>query len=232
MPPPALQNPFPGPRPYATDEADRFFGRAGERRDLAALVVANPLTVLYGRTGAGKTSLVCAGLVRELERAGFQVLPVARPGGLLPPGTDASQIRNVYTTNVLMHWHRGDLADIARHTLLSYLREMPQADAQRPLAVLLDQVEDLFTTHASQWEQRAAFMQELAECVAEAGRDRPLRVLLSIRDEQLAELERFAPLLPDLLRVRLRLDPLRVPAAIEVIDRAARGAPTILIRRR
>lgn len=223
MPPPALQNPFPGPRPYATDEADRFFGRAGERRDLAALVVANPLTVLYGRTGAGKTSLLCAGLVRELERAGFQVLPVARPGGLLPPGTDASQIRNVYTANVLMHWHRGDLADIARHTLLSYLREMPQADAQRPLAVLLDQVEDLFTTHASQWEQRAAFMQELAECVAEAGRDRPLRVLLSIRDEQLAELERFAPLLPDLLRVRLRLDPLRVPAAIEVIDRAARG---------
>lgn len=223
MPPPAPQNPFPGPRPYATDERERFFGRAGERRDLAALVVANPLTVLYGRTGAGKTSLVCAGLVPELERAGFQVLPVARPGGVLPPGTDPGRVRNIYTANVLMHWHRGALEDIVKDTLLSYLREMPQVDARRPLAVILDQFEDLFTTHSTHWEQRAAFMQELAECIAEAGRERPLRFLLSIRDEQLAELERFAPSLPDLLRVRLRLDPLRVPAAIEVIDRAARG---------
>lgn len=225
MPPPVPQNPFPGPRPYTSAEQAAFFGRAGERRDLAALVIANRLTVLYGKTGAGKTSLLAAGLVPELERAGFQVLPVARPGGVLPPGTDPATLRNVYTANVLMHWHRGDLAGVVPHTLLSYLRELPQVDEHkdRPLVVLLDQFEDLFTTHATQWEQRGAFVRELAECVAEAGRERPLRVLISIRDEQLAELERFAPLLPDLLRVRMRLDPLRVPAAIEVITGAARG---------
>ncbi|MFY0539845.1 hypothetical protein [Nannocystis pusilla] len=78
------QSPFPGPRPYEAGERDRFHGRAGERRDLAALVVANRLTVLYGPTGAGKTSLLAAGLVPELERAGFMVMPLARPGGLLP----------------------------------------------------------------------------------------------------------------------------------------------------
>lgn len=221
MPPPPPQNPFPGPRPYAVDEAEHFLGRAGERRDLAGLVVANPLTVLYGRTGAGKTSLLRAGLVPELERAGFQVLAVARPGGLLPPGTDPASVRNIYTANVLMHWHHGGLDDIAKDSLLSYLRALPPDE--RPLAVILDQVEDLFTAHASRWEQRAVFIQELADCVAEAGRARPLRIVLSIRDEQLAELERFAPQLPDLLRVRMRLDPLRVPAAIEVITGGARG---------
>jgi tetratricopeptide (TPR) repeat protein len=225
MPQPPPQNPFPGPRPYATAERDRLHGRAGERRDVVALVIGHRLTVLYGPTGAGKTSLVAAGVVPELERAGFQVLPVARPGGQLPPGTDPARLHNVYTANVLMHWHRGELADVGQNSLLSYLRSMPQADdrRERPLAIVIDQLEDLFLTHDNYWEQREAFVRELAECVAEAGRERPVHALVVVRDEQLAELERYAAVLPDLLRVRFRLDPLRPQAAIDAITGAARG---------
>lgn len=220
------QSPFPGPRPYEAGERDRFHGRAGERRDLAALVVANRLTVLYGPTGAGKTSLLAAGLVPELERAGFMVMPIARPGGLLPPGTNPIHLRNVYSANVLMHWHHGDLDGVVKHTITSYLEAMQDPRPERPLALIIDQFEDLFATHTTQWEQREAFLRELVECLAKPERgveERPVRVCLAIREEQLAELERYAPLLPDLLRVRFRLDPLRRPAAIEVMTHAAGG---------
>ncbi|WAS96013.1 nSTAND1 domain-containing NTPase [Nannocystis punicea] len=220
------QSPFPGPRPYEAGERDRFHGRAGERRDLAALVVANRLTVLYGPTGAGKTSLLAAGLVPELERAGFMVMPIARPGGLLPPGTNPIHLRNIYSANVLMHWHHGDLDGVVKHTITSYLEAMQDPRPERPLAIVIDQFEDLFTTHTTQWEQREAFLRELVECLAKPERgveERPVRICLAIREEELAELERYAALLPDLLRVRFRLDPLRRPAALEVLTRAAGG---------
>ncbi|HEY0137583.1 MAG TPA: ATP-binding protein, partial [Nannocystis sp.] len=233
-------SPYPGPRPFTAAERDRFFGRTRELQDLAALVIAHPVTVLYGPTGAGKTSLICAGVIPELERAGFDVMPLARVGGLLPPGTDAARLRNVFTYSVLLAW-APDGADedaLARHTLASYLRAMPGVDdgVRRPRVIALDQLEDLFTAHPAQWEQREAFLRELAECLrsssersdrndrpmaspSSAGQsDPPMRLLLAIRDDRLADLERHADLFPDSLRARLPLDGLRVPAAMEAIS--------------
>ena len=48
-------SPYPGPQPFTAADKARFFGRSRELQDLAALVIAQPLTVLYGATGAGKT---------------------------------------------------------------------------------------------------------------------------------------------------------------------------------
>ena len=227
-------SPYPGPRPFTAAERDRFFGRTRELQDLAALVIAQPVTVLYGPTGAGKTSLICAGVIPELERADFDVLPLARVGGLLPPGTDAARLRNVFTYSVLLHWAPDGADDdaLTRHTLASYLRAMPGVDdgVQRPKVIVLDQLEDLFTAYPAQWEQREAFLRELGECVRGERSERgatpgnaspgepPMRLLLAIRDSRLADLERHAALFPDDLRARLPLDGLRVPAAMEAIS--------------
>ncbi len=223
MQPADTTSPYPGPRPFTAAESDRFFGRARETADLAALIIAQPLTVLHGPGGAGKTSLIQAGVVPELERAGFEVLPVARVGGLLPPGTDAAHLRNVFTYSVLLHWAGDDDAAVsdalARHTLATWLRDLPASS--RPRVIVLDQLEELFIAYPAQWEQREAFLRELAECLpgdrAQGPDERPVRVLLVIRDQALGELERHAALLPDALRVRYALDGLRVPQAIEAI---------------
>ncbi|MBK9751909.1 MAG: hypothetical protein IPO88_00130 [Nannocystis sp.] len=221
-------SPYPGPRPFTAAESQRFFGRSRELQDLAALVIAQPLTVLYGATGAGKTSLLCAGVVPELERVGFEVLPVARVGGLLPPDVDATRLRNVFTYSVLLHWvgPDDDLGALAQHTLASFLQARLKAGGRKPLALVLDQLGDMFSAYPAQWEQREAFLRELAEClpgdrpgsVVGERSLRPLRVLLAIRDEQLANLERHAALLPDVLRVRYAIEGLRVPEAMEAIS--------------
>src|SRR5689334_22845125 len=136
--------PYPGPRPFTTAERKQFFGRSGELRDLVSLVIAHTLAVLHGPTGSGKTSLIHAGLVPELEAAGFEVLPVARLGGLLPPGTDAARLRNVYTYSVLLHWAREDERDVdllSGYTLASYLKTVlaRDPDSRKPLAIVFDQ---------------------------------------------------------------------------------------------
>lgn len=223
--------PFPGPRPFTTAERKQFFGRAGETRDLVSLVIAHPLAVLHGPTGSGKTSLIHAGLVPELEAAGFEVLPVARIGGLLPPGTDAGRLRNVFTYSALLHWARADEQDVdllSGYTLAGYLKRLlEQSTSKQPLAIVFDQVEDMFTTYPEQWQHREGFLRELAE-VLQGDRGfglagRPLRVLLAIRDDRLGDLERHAHVVPDTLRVRYALDDLRLAEAIEAIHEPARG---------
>ncbi len=235
MPPAAPTSPFPGPRPFTAAERAHFFGRAAEQRDLSALVIAHPVTVLYGPSAAGKTSLVAAGVVPALELAGFQVLPVARVGGMLPPGLDISRVRNVHSLGVLMHWHPGEptIDELAAQTLDSFVHALPRASdaegGERPLVLIIDQLEDMFGASA-QSSQRQEFLRELAACLrperGRGGRERPVRLLLVIDEVKMAALERHAAVLPDLMRVRYHLDRLAVPAAIEAIVGPAKAAIT------
>lgn len=229
MQPEGTISPFPGPRPFTSGERERFFGRAAETRDVTALVIAHPLTVLHGAEGAGKTSLIAAGVVPALERAGFQVLPVARVGGAVPPGVDRSRLRNVHTLGVLMHWHPDatTIDALASQSLAGYLQELPRGEeGERPLAIVIDQLEDLFTGDPTHWDQREAFLRELAAVLqptrGRGGRERTIRVLLAIEQTRLAELEAHAGLLPDLMRVRYHLDALTIPAAIEALTGPAK----------
>jgi hypothetical protein len=66
--------PFLGPRPYAEADAEVFFGRGIETREMLSLVFDLDwgMTVLTAESGAGKTSLLQAGVVPALRsmRAG------------------------------------------------------------------------------------------------------------------------------------------------------------------
>ncbi len=59
--------PWPGPQPYDADRAERFGGRDREILDLVSRVPTQPLTILTGESGAGKTSLLRAGVIPGLR---------------------------------------------------------------------------------------------------------------------------------------------------------------------
>src|SRR3954452_3007477 len=62
------QNPWPGLGAF-DEGAERFFhGRRNESAELRRLVLGAPLTVLFGASGLGKTSLVQAGLFPQLRK--------------------------------------------------------------------------------------------------------------------------------------------------------------------
>lgn len=51
---------------YQSDDASIFFGRDREIEQVTKLVKKNPITILYGESGVGKTSLLLAGLENRL----------------------------------------------------------------------------------------------------------------------------------------------------------------------
>ncbi len=67
----AFLNPFKGADSYAETDTLNFYGRDGERSDLINLVEQNTLTLLYSRSGIGKSSLINAGLIPVLKKSIF-----------------------------------------------------------------------------------------------------------------------------------------------------------------
>src|SRR4029453_5877168 len=65
---PGAPVPFKGLSPYDEDDARFFFGREKAQRIIRANLLAYPLTVLYGATGVGKSSVLRAGVVHQLHR--------------------------------------------------------------------------------------------------------------------------------------------------------------------
>jgi hypothetical protein len=55
-------NPWPGLASYDEASQDFFHGRSAEAADLLRLIRLAPLTVLYGKSGLGESSLLQAGL--------------------------------------------------------------------------------------------------------------------------------------------------------------------------
>lgn len=76
-------NPYRGLQPYGEEDYRLFFGREDEVQRLCDRVVRQPLTIVLGASGVGKSSLVQAGLLprlRVMSEPLWHVLNSVRPG--------------------------------------------------------------------------------------------------------------------------------------------------------
>ena len=77
----AEANPWRGLSSYESSDAALFFGREAPAEALQAAVEGQPLVVVLGASGTGKSSLVKAGVLPRLQSdSRWHVLPVLRPG--------------------------------------------------------------------------------------------------------------------------------------------------------
>ncbi len=67
----SMTNPFLAARPYGPAEADMFFGRQAASVRLAERIDLNPFVILIAPSGIGKTSLLRAAIMPDLERRGL-----------------------------------------------------------------------------------------------------------------------------------------------------------------
>lgn len=74
------QNPFKGLVSYEEEDSDLFYGRAKIAAALLAHVNENPLTVVVGASGTGKSSLIKSGVLPELRKLDYEIMPIFRPG--------------------------------------------------------------------------------------------------------------------------------------------------------
>lgn len=227
-------NPYVGFRSFNEDHQMIFYGRTSEIRDLRSLVIAHPITLLYAQGGAGKTSLIRAGLMPKLREAGVDVLPVTRVQGPLPGNLSSNAIANPYVFHSLMHWIDGDqqhqLGSFTHCTLSDFLQRRPrpmEADGltPRPQVIIFDQFEELFTFYPESWPLRKAFFEQLCKLL---DHDPFIHVLLALREDYVAQLDPYASLLPERLRSRFRLEGLTETQALEAIHGPLQALHTTL----
>jgi hypothetical protein len=65
-----VEHPWLGLESFGESTRSYFFGRDAEAAELLQRLRVHPLLVLYGRSGLGKTSLLRARLVPDLEKLG------------------------------------------------------------------------------------------------------------------------------------------------------------------
>ncbi|MFX1412106.1 MAG: SIR2 family protein, partial [Promethearchaeota archaeon] len=180
---------------YTREDAAIFFGRDLEADLLLSTILAHKLTVFYGRSGTGKTSLLLARVAPALEEAGYRVAYVRMLGD--PASEVKAAVRGVPASQLAY-------ADQGRclHAVL--------VDAQpliERLVVVLDQFEEFFVRQHE--DVRYAFAQELADCLRPTSNESALdlRLVLSLRDDYLGALDELSAVLShDVFAHRRRLE--------------------------
>ena len=227
------QNPYIGPRTFLKEEGHLFYGRDREARDLSALVASDQLVLFYAQSGAGKSSLINTRLIPELEDKLYEVLPVARVSGNWPEGPKA---KNIYVYDLMRSLIRREvgsdaLLDLSLSEFLAKLNEdeggyfydssittnlrIPAEDfIPWRRALIIDQFEELFSTHPEAWEKREDFFNQLAQAMRD---DAYLWVVLVMREDYIAPLDPYAHILPGGLRTRYYMQRLSREAAIQAV---------------
>ncbi len=240
-----VTNPYVGPRTFSYEQRGLFFGREREARDLLARVLSERLLLFYAQSGAGKSSLLHTRLIPQLqEEKDFVVLPVGRVGGELPAGVP--QVDNIYVFNLLLSIDEGGeparlahvtlsdfLARLARRTVTTaagqehkgwvYDPALPPAAAApdpsaRHYALVIDQFEEVITSHPARWREREAFFRQL-DAALQA--DPHLWVVLTLREDYVAALDPYAPLVFNRLRGRFYMERMDADAALQAVQRPA-----------
>jgi tetratricopeptide (TPR) repeat protein len=223
-----INAPYIGPRPFEQSDRDIFFGRTQEANELVSLITAHPVVLLYALSGGGKTSLVKAGLIPLLvDEEHFHVLPPMRVrenvAGCKPEG-----VQNIYMFNALSSISPPDAVNgFAKLSLADYLASSKTLSDNNgypsPTVAIFDQFEELFTLYPEHWEERECFFKQ----VRDALRKYPLlRVVFSMREDFIAELDPYASLLPEKLRTRFRMEALREKTALGAVTEPLKRVQT------
>jgi len=209
-------SPFVGPRPFETEDRDRFFGRTRELEELLSLIIAHRAILVYAQSGAGKTSLLKAGVIPRLVEQAYKVLPPARVHGVLPADLPAEKVANIFVFHALQHWtadlcHGPSAEECGQTTLAEFLKTLvppcrPDEESAAPMVIVFDQFEEFFTANSHRWQERGPFFKQLSQAQEEIP---TLKVVFVMREEYIAQLDPLAELLPEKLRTRMHLERLR-----------------------
>ena len=238
---PGDDNAYVGPRTFTARDRAKFYGRDREAQELTAFIISNRLVLFYAPSGAGKSSLLNTMVRPALEAEGCELLPAGRVSGY---SGDEVEADNIYVYNLLLSLHQRQSLPAACKSLAlaPFLDNLVRGSGDRyrydpdyvypadalfkPRVLIIDQFEELLTTNAARWQERAGFFQQLADALAY---DDYLWVVLAMREDFVARLDPYLHLLPDRLRYRYHMERLTRNAALEAIRRpaAAAGRPFV-----
>lgn len=205
----SADRPFPGLRPYRTEDQDFFFGREDQIFALYRLFDHSHFVAVVGSSGSGKSSLVRAGLLPLLARESVE--PTGRTWKMIQMHPGDAPIGSLATAMVqqLFPDDGPNIAAARRERIRFALRRSSfgMSDALRELdlgnastILVVDQFEELFRYAArrqggegAEEAQRQEEATQFVQVLLAASRDRSLNVyvLLTMRSDFIGDCANF-----------------------------------------
>ena len=200
---PSVDAQFRGLAAFETEHAHLFFGRDSEIRDLLARLSSTPFLVIVGDSGAGKSSLVRAGLIPALRRGRLHDgaawteswrVATMRPAGdpfralvealhALEPDLSAADRATIRVAGEASFAGPGGLGGVISKVVPPRTRTL----------LVVDQFEDLFASTRDE-EVRRRFIAELLSTARSDG-DRPVNVVVTLRSDFVSRCAEYPGLL-------------------------------------
>jgi len=217
-------NPFVGPRPI--ERGQPIFGRDREIDELYYLLSAERIVLFHSPSGAGKSSLLQAGLLPRLQ-AQFDVWAPVRVSLQPEGGAGSGEISGVnrYVRSCVLGFEAEVPANlqrpaeaIAKMTLAEYVASRPRRkSAPKNIVLIFDQFEEILTVDPVSTEAKHEFFDQLGQLL----KDPHIWAIFALREDYLAPFDPYAHLVPTNFKNRFRLDLLGRDAASEAIEKTA-----------
>ena len=229
---------FIGLQSYTEAESNSFFGRDKEIDQLTKMVDANTLSIVFGRSGTGKTSLLNAGVFPRLRKNNCLPFRIRLEFDANSPDL-ITQVKNVMRTEIDKYGFKVKNYPTSE-TLWEYFHKEDLWYLVTPI-LIFDQFEELFTlAKSSRFKDNEldSFWEELADLIEnyipkklnefflnhkdEVNYDYTspkAKVIFAFREEYLPEFEDIAKKIPSIKISRFRLLPMSGRQAYDVVTK-------------
>jgi len=233
------QHPFAGLYPFGENDRDYFFGREREINDLFGLIQQKVLTVVFGKSGVGKTSLLRAGLIPRL-RGNFYLPVYLRIDFENRAKSPIVQVKEAIEAKINEVDSRA--VPFGNSTLWEYFSYEKILDGNLKPLLIFDQFEEIFTGGKNQDRVKNEFVTEIADLIdnrvpkavqerkdnekrkiPSQGRDPGLKVIFSLREDYLAQLETFSLHIPAIGLSRYRISLMKRNDAVSAVKGQAKA---------
>ncbi|NUQ24867.1 MAG: SUMF1/EgtB/PvdO family nonheme iron enzyme [Saprospiraceae bacterium] len=215
---------------YTRDDRDIFFGREEEVEALYQMAFQTDLLLVYGASGTGKTSLIMCGLAGRFKPYEWLALFIRRGNNInesLQKALDEARGNAGALRSGRLDWL--DEPEPVETAPLSHISRQLNALYQqhfKPLYLIFDQFEELYILGSR--EEQLAFIDMVRDMLQQ---EHPVKIVISIREEYLGYLYDFERKVPELMRKKLRVEPMnleKVSAVIESVGRLPNGNARLL----